>query len=164
MVVISRITITSQANMTLYINIGCWCAFLSGKHPMSISDSEQGTLLHIGRLLKKEEQIDELTEKAEHLLLESEQLESSVGAAITTGAPDSDVAASALAAEEASSTAFLALGNALEASSTTEKADREQDERGAVNASKRKKQTSRRITWTAEVDEAITHMIADGST
>ena len=56
---------------------------------------------------------------------------------MSTGAPDADMAA--LAAEEASSTAFLALGNALEASSTTEKADREQDERGAVNAAKCKK-------------------------
>ena len=55
------------------------------------------------------EQIDELTEKAEYLLLESEQLESIVAAAITAGAPDLDVAASALATEEASSAAFLAL-------------------------------------------------------
>jgi hypothetical protein len=39
---------------------------------MLINDSEQGTLLNIGCLLKKEEQIDELLEKAEHLLLERE--------------------------------------------------------------------------------------------
>jgi hypothetical protein len=63
----------------------------------------------LGRLSKKMEQIDELTEKAEYLLLESEQLESIVAAAITAGAPDLDVAASALATEEASSAAFLAL-------------------------------------------------------
>ena len=73
---------------------------------MLISDSQQGTLLHIGNFLKKEEQIDEQTEKIEHLFLESEQLESIAVAAVIAGAPDSDVAASALAAEEASSTAF----------------------------------------------------------
>ena len=111
-------------------------------------------------------------------------------AAITAGAPDPDVAASALAAEEASSAAFLALGNALEAISTKEKTDRERDERGAVNAAEHEKRPTERERkqakkwtvsaereirttkrehkraekWTAEVDEAIKCMIADGST
>jgi hypothetical protein len=49
-------------------------------------------------------------EKAEHLLLESEQLEfiTVTAVAISAGAPISDVAA--LAKEEASSAALLALG------------------------------------------------------
>ena len=50
--------------------------FLSGKHPTPINDSEQGTLLHIGHYLKKEEQIDELLENAEDLLLKKDWLES----------------------------------------------------------------------------------------
>jgi hypothetical protein len=62
--------------------------------------------------------------------------------AITVGAPDSDVAA--LAAEEASSAAFLALGNELEGSGAKEKSDRERDERGAVKAAEREKQTTER--------------------
>ncbi len=45
-------------------------AFLSGKSPMPIDDAKKGTLLHIGRLLKSEEKINDLTEKAEDLLLE----------------------------------------------------------------------------------------------
>ena len=47
-------------------------AFLSGKLPMPIDDAEKGTLLHIGRLSKSEEKINDLTEKAEDLLLEKE--------------------------------------------------------------------------------------------
>ena len=47
-------------------------AFLSGKLPMPIDDAEKGTLLHIGRLTKSEEKINDLTEKAEDLLLEKE--------------------------------------------------------------------------------------------
>jgi hypothetical protein len=49
----------------------------------------------------------------------------------------------ALAKEETSSADFLALGNALEAISTKEKADRERDERGAANAAKREKRTTK---------------------
>jgi hypothetical protein len=47
-------------------------AFLSGKSPMQIDDAEKGTLLHIGRLSKSEEKINDLTEKAEYLWLEKE--------------------------------------------------------------------------------------------
>ena len=49
----------------------------------------------------------------------------------------------ALAKEETSSADFLALGNALEAISTKEKADRERDERGAANAAKQEKRTTK---------------------
>ena len=49
-------------------------AFLSGKLPMPIDDAEKGTLLHIGHLTKSEEKINDLTEKAEDLLLEKKQL------------------------------------------------------------------------------------------
>ena len=69
-------------------------------------------------------------------------LESIVAAAITAGAHDADVAAYALAAEEASSAGFLALANTLEAISTKEIADKERDEKCAVNADKHKKQTT----------------------
>jgi hypothetical protein len=86
-------------------------AFLSGKHPAPINDSEQGTLLHIGCYSKKEEKVDELLEKAEDLLLEKDWLESIGEIAIFTGAPDADATALAAQAEEASSTAFLALGD-----------------------------------------------------
>ena len=50
--------------------------------------------------------------------MESEQLESIAAVTITAGAHDSNV--DALAAEEASSTAFLALGIALKAISAKE--------------------------------------------
>jgi hypothetical protein len=45
----------------------------------------------------------------------------------------------ALTVEEASSAALLALGNAFEAIGKKENADRERDERCAVNATERKK-------------------------
>jgi hypothetical protein len=76
--------------------------------------------------LKIEEQIDELSEKAEDLLLESDQQESVAVVAIYTGAPDADVAT--LAAEEASSCSSGSR-NALEAISEKQMADRERDER-----------------------------------
>jgi hypothetical protein len=69
-------------------------AFLSGKSPMPIDDTEKGTLLHIGRL-----------SKAEDLWLEKERLES---IAIAAGAPDANAAK--LATDEASSAALLAYG------------------------------------------------------
>jgi hypothetical protein len=47
-------------------------AFHSGKPSMPIDDAEKGTLLHIGRLSKYEEKINDLMEKAEDLLLEKE--------------------------------------------------------------------------------------------
>jgi len=47
-------------------------AFLSGKLPMPIDDAKKGTLLHIGSLSKSEEKINDLTGKAEDLLLEKE--------------------------------------------------------------------------------------------
>ena len=55
---------------------------------MPIDDAEKGTLLHSGRLLKSEEKINDLTEKAEDLLLEKERLESIAENAIAAGAPD----------------------------------------------------------------------------
>ena len=55
---------------------------------MPIDDAEKSTLLHIGRLLKSEEKINDLTEKAEDLLLEKERLESIAENAIAAGAPD----------------------------------------------------------------------------
>jgi hypothetical protein len=57
-------------------------------------------------------------DKAKDQLMESEQLESIAAVTITAGAHDSNV--DALAAEEASSTAFLALGIALKAISAKE--------------------------------------------
>ena len=45
-----------------------------------------------GNSRKKEKQIDELSEKADILLLENEQLESIAETAISTGALDADVA------------------------------------------------------------------------
>jgi hypothetical protein len=84
-------------------------AFLSGKSPMPIDDTEKGTLLHIGHLSKSEEKIDDLMEKAEDLWLKKERIES---IAIAAGAPDANAAK--LAADEASSAA-LAMGKAMEA-------------------------------------------------
>jgi hypothetical protein len=98
-------------------------AFLSGKSPMPIDDAEKGTLLHIGRLSKSEEKIDDLMEKAEDLWLEKERLES---IAIAAGAPDANAAK--LAADEASSAALLAMGKAMEAQTTKELADNARDE------------------------------------
>ena len=60
--------------------------------------------------------------------------------ATTAEAPDVDRAV--LATEKASSATFLARGNALETMSTKENADRERDERGAVNAAKHEKRTT----------------------
>jgi hypothetical protein len=81
------------------------------KNPTPINEFKQGTLLHIRHLSKIFEQIDDLLlHIAEELLLESEQLEFISADAISTWSPDADVAA--LAAEEASLAAFLALGNA----------------------------------------------------
>ncbi len=47
-------------------------AFLSEKQPMPIDDANKGTLLHIGRLSKSEEKIEDLTEKAEDQWLKKE--------------------------------------------------------------------------------------------
>ena len=41
-----------------HVTLDAGAAFLSGKHPTPISGSEQGTLLHMGRLLKKEKASD----------------------------------------------------------------------------------------------------------
>jgi len=105
-------------------------AFLSGKLPMPIDDAEKGTLLHIGRLSKSEEIINDLTEKAEDLLLEKERLESIAENANAAGAPDANAAV--LAADEASSTALLAMGIAMEAQTAKELADNERDERARM--------------------------------
>ena len=79
---------------------------------MPIDDAEKGTLLHIGHLSKSEEKNNDLTEKAEDLLLEKERLESIAEYAIAAGAPDANAAV--LAADEASSTALLAGSTARE--------------------------------------------------
>ena len=107
-------------------------AFLSGKSPMPIDDTENGTLLHIGRLSKSEEKIDDLMEKAEDLWLEKERLES---IAIATDAPDANAAK--LAADEASSAALLAMGKAMEAQTAKELADNERDERARMTSVER---------------------------
>ncbi len=107
-------------------------AFLSRKSPMPIDDTEKGTLLHIGRLSKSEEKIDDLMEKAEDLGLEKEQLES---IAIAAGAPDANAAK--LATDEASSAALLAMGKAMEAQTTKELADNERDERARMTSVER---------------------------
>ncbi len=79
--------------------------FQGNIRPQSVTLSEVPFFTSdIGRLTKKEEQIDELLEKAQDLLWQSERPESIAAAAISTGAPDADAAA--LAAEEASYAAF----------------------------------------------------------
>jgi hypothetical protein len=110
-------------------------AFLSGKLPIPIDDAEKGTLLHIGRLTKSEEKINDLMEKAEDLLLEKEQLESIAENAIAAGAPDANAAI--LAADEASSAALLAMGIAMEAQTAKELADNERDERARMTSVER---------------------------
>jgi hypothetical protein len=105
-------------------------AFLSGKLLMPIDDAKKGTLLHIGHLTKSEEKINDLTEKAEDLLLEKERLESIADNAIAAGAPDANAAI--LAADEASSSALLAMGIAMEAQTVKELADNERDERAQM--------------------------------
>ena len=97
-------------------------AFLSGKQPMPVDDAEnEGTLLYIGHLSKSEEKIDDLTEKAEDLLLEKERLESIAENAIASGAPDANAAV--LAVDEASSAILLAISIAMEAQIAKEHAD-----------------------------------------
>jgi hypothetical protein len=101
-------------------------AFTSGKPLMPIGDAKKGTLLHIRRLLKSEEKITDLTEKAEDLWLEKERLESIAENAIAAGAPDANAAV--LAADEASSAALLAIGIAMEIQLVKEQADNKRDE------------------------------------
>jgi hypothetical protein len=91
---------------------------------MSIDDAEKGTLLHIGHLSKSEEKINDLTEKAEDLLLEKERLESIAENAI----------AAVLAADEASSAALLAMAIAMEAQTAKELVDNERDERARMTS------------------------------
>ena len=110
-------------------------AFLSGKSPMPIDDAEKGTLLHIGRLLKSEEKINDLTEKAEDLLLEKERLESIAENAIAAGAPDANAAV--LAADEASSAALLAMCIAMKAQTMKELANNERHERARMTSVER---------------------------
>ncbi len=67
--------------------------FLSGKHPKHQSETLSKVLFFIsGNTRKKGEQIDELSEKADNLLLENQQVESIAETAISTGALDADVA------------------------------------------------------------------------
>jgi hypothetical protein len=163
-------------------------AFLSGKLPMPIDDAKKGTLLHIGRLTKSEEKINDLTEKAEDLLLEKEQLESIAENTIAAGAPDANAAI--LAAVEASSAALLAMGIAMEAQTAKELANNEWDERSRMTsvecaakvaakvverdrkcAEKEAEEEAQRVAkiaakaaerdtkWTAEVDALIESMI-----
>ena len=110
-------------------------AFLSGKLPIPIDDAEKGTLLHIGRLTKSEEKMNDLMEKAEDLLLEKERLESIAENAIAAGAPDPNAAISA--ADEASSAALLAMGKAMEALTAKELADNERDEQARMTSVER---------------------------
>ncbi len=110
-------------------------AFLSGKLPIPIDDAEKGTLLHIGRLTKSEEKMNDLMEKAEDLLLEKERLESIAENAIAAGAPDANAAI--LAADEASSAALLAIGIAMEAQTAKELADNERDEQARMTSVER---------------------------
>jgi hypothetical protein len=110
-------------------------AFLSGKSPMPIDDAKKGTLLLIGCLSKSEEKINDLTEKAEDLLLEKERLESISENAIAAGAPDANAAI--LAAEEASSAALLAMGIVMEAQTAKELVDNERDEQARMNSVER---------------------------
>ena len=99
---------------------------------MPIDDTKKGTLLHIGRLTKSEEKINDLTEKAEDLLLEKERLESIAENAIAAGAPNANAAV--LAADEASSAALLAMGIAMEAQTAKELADKERDEQARMTS------------------------------
>jgi hypothetical protein len=161
-------------------------AFLSGKLPIPIDDAEKGTLLHIGRLTKSEEKINDLMEKAEDLLLEKEQLESIAENAIAAGAPDANAAI--LAADEASSAALLAMGIAMEAQTAKELADNERDERARMTSVERAakvverdckraekeaeeeaqraktaaKAVQRDAEWSAEDDASIESMINGG--
>jgi hypothetical protein len=123
-------------------------AFLSGKSPMPIDDAEKGTLLHIGRLSKSEEKINDLAEKAEDLLLEKERLESIAENAIAAGAPDANAAV--LAADEASSAALLAMGIAMEAQTAKELADNERDERARMTSVERAAKAAERDRKRAE--------------
>ena len=163
-------------------------AFLSGKLPIPIDDAEKGTLLHIGRLTKSEEKINDLMEKAEDLLLEKERLESIAENAIAAGAPDANAAI--LAADEASSAALLAMGIAMEAQTAMELANNERDEQSRMtsvecaakvtakvverdrkHAEKEAEEEAQRVAkiaakaaerdtkWTAEVDALIESMI-----
>jgi hypothetical protein len=161
-------------------------AFLSGKLPIPIDDAEKGTLLHIGRLTKSEEKINDLMEKAEDLLLEKERLESIAENAIAAGAPDANAAI--LAADEASSAALLAMGIAMEAQTAKELADNERDERARMTSVERAakvverdckraekeaeeeaqraktaaKAVQRDAEWSAEDDASIESMINGG--
>ena len=100
----------------------------------TIKDSEHGTLLHIGKLLKKNRgKIDELSENADDLLLESDQLESILSIAIFTVEHLVQMWLEPQRRPHPLLSALLALGNALEAiSEKKEKADREQDERARM--------------------------------
>ena len=89
----------------------------------------------MGRLTKSEEKINDLTEKAEDLLLEKEQLESIAENAIVAGAPDANAAV--LAADEVSFAALLAMGKAMEAQTAKELADNERDEQARMTSVER---------------------------
>ncbi len=150
---------------------------------MPIDDAKKGTLLHIGSLSKSEEKVNDLTGKAEDLLLEKEWLESIVENAIAAGVPDANAAV--LATDEASSAALLAMGIAMEAQTTKELVDNEQDERArmtsvecaakvverdrkraekeAEEAQRAAKAAQHDAKWTADVDAAIVSMIEGGS-
>jgi hypothetical protein len=140
-------------------------AFLSGKSSMPIDDAEKGTLLHIGRLSKSEEKINDLAEKAEDLLLEKERLESIAENAIAAGVPDANAAV--LAADEASSAALLAMGIAMEAQTAKELADNERDKQARMTCVERAAKAAERdrkrdVKWTAEDDASIESMINGG--
>ncbi len=85
------------------------------------------TIPLIFKLTNYAKKINDLTEKVEDLLLEKERLESIAEHAIAAGVPGTN--AVVLAADEASSTALLAMGIAMEAQTAKELVDNERDER-----------------------------------
>jgi len=135
MEVLFKIIFTMPGRESFLCTLDAGAAFLSGKLPMPIDDAKKGTLLHIGRLMKSEEKINDLTENAEDLLLEKERLESIAENAIAAGAPDANAAV--LATDEASSAALLAMGIAMEAQTAKELADKERDERARMTSVER---------------------------
>ena len=117
-----------------FIHIGCWHDIFSGKHPTPQSKTLSAVLFFIlGNSKKKEETIDELSENADDLLLESDQLESILSIAIFTVEHLVQMWLEPQRRPHPLLSALLALGNALEAiSEKKEKADREQDERARM--------------------------------
>lgn len=132
--VASGIANTSQVSVTFFIHIGCWYDIFQGNiqhHNQRLWARYSSSCWET--LEKKEEKIDELSENADDLLLESDLLESILEIAIST--VEHLVQMWLLEPQRRPHpllSALLALGNALEAISEKEKADREQDERAGM--------------------------------